>query len=269
MKTFKKSKRWLAAVSFGFLFVARPEISGFAAGIETVEAEQMELAEARWEQREDGFYYYKADGSLATGWTLIDQTYFYMTESGRCLMNAVTPDRYYVNPDGTWQTRSAVILDHRFQAPKNVPFVTDAWAGEAEMKKLQAQLDEVFSQRRLRITDAAIEYLEEDGKEEKVLLGIYKNTDQNSYRLTIQMTLDKDSTSLEQAATYDYAVFKALLYQLTSTPDYLEDAIYSSWKEENRWNINRNHAVWIGDSQVKYMAGAGCGYYHIYPAGQK
>ena len=116
-------------------------------------------------------------------------------------------------------------------------------------------------------TELAMEYLA--GKDETVLLGIYKNTASGSYRLTIRTALDKSSTELTQAAPYDYAVFRASLYQLTTTPDYLEDAIYSSWREDNRWNINRMNGVWVGDSQVKYSAGDGCGYFYISPGGQK
>lgn len=203
----------------------------------------------------------------AVGWSLIDDQYYYLTESGQYLRNAITPDGYYVNPDGVWQPRSSVILGTEFRAPEKVPSVADAWTGTQEIKALQGKIQNVFRQRRIRITDSAMEYLA--GEDETVLLGIYKNTASGSYRLTIRTALDKSSTELNQAASYDYAVFRAFLYHLTTTPDYLEDAIYSSWQEDNRWNINRMNGVWVGDSQVKYSAGDGCGYFHICPGGQK
>ena len=203
----------------------------------------------------------------SAGWSLIDDRYYYLTESGQYLRNAITPDGYYVNPDGVWQPRSSAILGTEFRAPEKVPSVTDAWTGTQEIKALQGKLQNVFRQRRIRITDSAMEYLE--GEDETVLLGIYKNTASGSYRLSIRTALDKSSTELNQAASYDYAVFRAFLYQLTTTPDYLEDAIYSSWREDNRWNINRMNGVWVGDSMVKYSAGDGCGYFHICPGGQK
>ncbi len=236
------SKSYLIAICLGLLLTVSSAI--------TVRAEQAAQAELP-----------------AVGWALIDDRYYYLTESGQCLRNAITPDRYYVNPDGVWQPRSAVILGTEFRAPEKVPSVTDAWTGIQGMESLQDQIQKAFRQRRIRITDSAMEYVA--GTDETVLLGIYKNTASGSYRLTIRTALDQSSTDLTQAASYDYAVFRAFLYQLTTTPDYLEDAIYSSWREDNRWNINRTNGVWVGDSQVTYSAGDGCGYYYISPGGQK
>lgn len=236
------SKSYLIAICLGLLLTVSSAI--------TVRAEQAAQAELP-----------------AVGWSLIDDRYYYLTESGQCLRNTITPDGYYVNPDGVWQPRSAVILGTEFWAPEKVPSVTDAWTGTQGMENLQDQIQKAFRERRIRITDSAMEYLA--GKDETVLLGIYKNTASGSYRLTIRTVLDKSSTELTQAASYDYAVFRAFLYQLTTTPDFLEDAIYSSWREDNRWNINRMNGVWVGDSQVKYSAGDGCGYFYICPGGQK
>ena len=289
--TLQKSKRWLMAVCIGLLMTGGADVIGGAAGTalaatgtavkdeesgpgvygvngSQTKAAQAEASLERWELKEDGgWYYYGPDGNPGSGWTIVDNKYFYLTETGRCLMNTITPDGYYVNPNGVWQTRSAVILDTEFKAPEKVLSVTSPWTGAEAMKSVQQQILSVFSQRRIRVTDYAMEYLA--GEDDTVLLGIYKNTSTGAYRLDIRTTLDKSSTAANKAATYDYAVFKAFLYQLTTTPDYLEDAIYSSWQEDNRWGINRNTGVWVGDSQVKYTAGAGCGYYHIYPAGQK
>jgi len=51
--------------------------------------------------------------------------------------------------------------------------------------------------------------------------------------------------------TFDYAVFRAMIYQVTSTPEILEDAVYNSWEEDNRWEIDRVNYVQVGDSWVR------------------
>lgn len=260
----KSYKTFMTAVFMGMVLAAGADITAHAAGTESAVEESINLS--RWELRSDGWYYYGVDGRLASGWIMVGDQYFYLTETGRCLQNAITPDGYYVNPDGVWQVRSTAILGNQFQAPEKVCTVTNAWTGAETMKGLQGQLKEVFSKRKIRITESSMEYVV---GEDEVLLGIYKNTLTGGYRMDIRTVLDKSSTALDETATYDYAVFRAFLYQLTTTPDYLEDAIYSSWQEENRWNIQRNSNVWVGDSEVRYSAGAGCGYYYIYPAGQK
>lgn len=259
-------KRWVTSILLGLTLAVLPVISGNAA---VTDAKQETAAEntsmARWELREDGWYYYGADGELARGWTLVNDKYFYLTETGRCLQNTVTPDGYYVNPDGAWQVRETTILENQFTAPEKVRSVNDAWTGTETMKSLQKLIQENFKNRRIRITDSAMEYLNED----TVLIGIYKNTSTGGFRIDIRTTLDKSSTETDKVQTYDYAVFRAFLYQITTTPDYLEDAVYSSWQEDNRWKISRNQKTMVGDSEVRYGAGAGCGYYYIYPAGQK
>jgi len=81
--------------------------------------------------------------------------------------------------------------------------------------------------------------------------------------MDIGIRLDNYSTDKSQSATYDYQVFQAFLYSISSTPELLIDAIYNSWEEDNRWNINRTGYTQVGDAMVKYTGGSGCGYYYI------
>lgn len=259
-------RKWITSACLGLAFAVLPVISGNAAETgQSAAAENTSMA--RWELRDDGWYYYGEDGKPAVGWTLVGDRYFYLTETGFCLQNTITPDRYYVNPDGAWQVRTAEILGNHFQAPEKICSAENAWSGEEAMKGLQKKIKETFSKRKIRITDTSMEYTA--GEENEVLIGIYKNAASGAFRLDIRTNLDKSSTELDETATYDYAVFRAFLYQITTTPDYLEEAVYSSWQEDNRWKIQRNSNVWIGDSEVKYGAGDGYGCYYIYPAGQK
>ena len=84
--------------------------------------------------------------------------------------------------------------------------------------------------------------------------------------MDIGISLDAGSVEMGEPETYDYAIFKAMLYQISSAPDHLEKAIYSSWEDSNSWNISRYHWSWIGDSWIQYSASEGKGRYHIYPA---
>lgn len=259
----KRRKKWLASACLGLSLTMLPVVSGNAAVAEQKTEEKTGMA--RWELRDDGWYYYGTDGRLATGWTIVEDQYYYLTETGLCLQNTVTPDGYYVNPDGAWQVRSAVILGNEFQGAEKVLSVTDAWNGNESMKKLQEQIRENFKNRRIRITDSAMEYRNGD----TLLMGIYKNAQTGGFRFDIRTELDSGSTEPDTIAAYDYAVFRAFLYQVTAAPDYLEEAIYSSWQGDNRWNIQRNETTRVGDSDVRYDAGERCGYYHIYPARER
>ena len=62
-----------------------------------------------WFQDKDGSWYYLhpvSDGTrghMYTGWHLIAGKYYYFNDSGRLLMNCVTPDGYRVDAQGVWQ----------------------------------------------------------------------------------------------------------------------------------------------------------------------
>lgn len=261
MKRTGDVKGCMIALCTGVFLTVSPGMTGYAAF--TVPSEPGAVSEARWEQQEDGWYYYDEEGKPASGWILSNEKYFYLDETGRCLVDTITPDGYFVDGDGVWQVRRTELLGTEFCASETAAFIEESWNGMNELKTLQRQIGNVFRKRRIRMTDLSIEYLA--GDEDKVLLGIYKNIDSGSYRMDIRLNLDRENQDTNQASFYDYAVFQAFLYQVTSTPDYLEDALYSSWKEDNRWGINRNTGVRIGDREVKYTAGNQCGYYYIIP----
>lgn len=260
-------KRWMAAVAAGVMVSLAVAGSAMAAeaGPGTVQGGSGKAAQqaGRWEMRDNLWYYYDADGNPCTGWIQVAGKDFYLAENGHCLMNTVTPDGFYVSPSGEWFVRSVDILGIDFDGYYKVPSVTEAWAGKDAVKQLDAEIWNTFEVRDIKISDTSMEYVR--GEDEEVLIGIYKNTDTGSYRLKLAVDLDKSSTSDKKAATYDYAVFLAFLYQVTSTPEILEDAVYNSWQGDNRWQINRMNYVQVGDSLVKYSAGNGYGYYYIYP----
>lgn len=100
---------------------------------------------------------------------------------------------------------------------------------------------------------------------ETILLGIYREQNQGQYRLDIRLKLDSGSIDTNKSATYDFAVFQAMIYQLTSAPELLGEAIISAWQGDNHWEINRQNWVQVGDCQVLYAPDNGYGSFLIRP----
>lgn len=242
--------------------------AGASAGIGQAEAEQA-AAETRagWVWQEDGWYYYEKDGRAGTGWIQDKGYYYYLEDTGRCLTDCLTPDGYYVTGDGAWYRRSASLLGVTFQAPEQFPSLDEGWAGAGALLLSKGTIQDAFQKRTLLVQAQAVEYV--SGTDKTVLIGLYKEPEKGCYRLDLAVGLNRDSDTIRAAATYDYSVFRALVYQVTSSPELLEDAIYSSWQEGNTWQIQRGSRVRVGDCEVAYVSDAGCGHYYIYPAGQE
>ena len=223
-----------------------------------------------WVWQEDGWYYLNPEGvPAAYGWIIDQDRHYFIGDEGKLLVNTITPDGYFVDANGEWYQRTATLLGEEFCAPKKFPALTDSWAEKDAFLSLRSKIRAVFANRKLKISDSSIEYVTEVNEKEQVLMGIYKMSETNSYRFDISVSLDPSSTELNLAETYDYMVFRAMLYQISSTPDHLERAIYSSWEDNNQWNIGRHHWIWIGDSWLKYTAIAGSGHYYVAPVNQE
>ena len=221
-----------------------------------------------WMNQNGTWYGYDLNGSLLHGWVQDRGLYYYLDSDGACLTNQITPDGYYVDVNGAWYQRTTELLSNKFKAPEKFPAVSSSWIGEKALKGMQKDIDNLFETRRIRITDTSVEYLSGTSKEVP-LIGIYKNIENGSYQIDLRTDLDKASTREDRAATYDYMIFKAFLYQITSTPELLEDAVYSSWEGDNCWKISRIDYRTVGDVLVKYTAGNGYGCYNIYPVTQQ
>lgn len=98
---------------------------------------------------------------------------------------------------------------------------------------------------------------------ETLLLGLYREPTQGRYRLDVKVALDGDRSDSSQSSYYDYGVFLAMAYQISSAPEILADALYSAWEEDNRWGISRQSWVRIGDCMVLYTSGEGFGRFYI------
>jgi len=248
--------------------------------------------EPGWQRREDGWYYIMQDGNPGRGWVTVNGSSYFLTESGRCLTDTVTPDGHYVDGSGAWYKRNTNILGVSMTGREKFASSSEGW-NRGSLTGVQDKIKEAFGgKRKLKISDRGIEYVSVAGSDtsgssgtslmsflgtgttgsgstggsegsETVLAALYREPDKGRFRLELKMKLDKGSEDLEEAAAYDYAVFKAMLYQVSSSPEMLEAAIYSAWQEENTWGINRNNPVNAGDSQVLYSSGDGFGRFYI------
>lgn len=100
---------------------------------------------------------------------------------------------------------------------------------------------------------------------ETPLLGLYREPAQGRYRLDIYIGLDEEENGAIRSSAYDYGVFRAMAFQISSVPEILADGIYSAWEEDNRWGISRQKWVQVGDCLVLYTSGNGYGRFYISP----
>ncbi len=248
-----------------------------AAALISLSAAGMSLAgEPGWSKEEDGWYYYLEDGSPAVGWLQKDGIYYFLSETGRCLTDAMAPDGYYVDGEGAWYRREKQILGCQMTAPEKFASAGAEWEKSEPLQTLKGTVNQVFGGARLlKVTDTAVEYVSTGSTDKKtkgstggkaketVLLGLYREQEAGQYRLDIRIKLDRECTDRQEAGAYNYGVFQALAYQISSSPEILEEALYSAWQGENQWSINRKDWVFAGDCQVIYTAGDGFGRFYI------
>lgn len=235
--------------------------------------------EGSWNLGTDGrWYYYGDDGVMKTGWIEIAGKYYYLYDDGHCAIGEVTPDGYCVDENGVWYEVKKDILGVTFPIPAR--FVPAGGAGEAwtaskdQLLALNRKIETAFlTARRLTVGNEGVEYrVWQTGNEKNGAagsgtryMGLYKDYETAGYRLDLGITLEPGSTDENRAATYDYAVFTALLSSVSSTPDELAAAVVSSWQDQNVYGISRTAYVAVGDCEVKFEAGDGYGKYFIRP----
>ena len=269
-------KKLTAAVLAGAMLSLATVSSAFAAngnigpGTEAAkraeeEAKKLQDTPGYWVQNGDSWYFYNPDGSPCSGWIKYKQKHYCLDSNGLMYANTITPDGYFVDAGGEWYERKTEILSQEFTAPDKFPEAFASWENVEQLAKLRNQIRAVFKERRLKVSSNAIEYVVDSNNKEQVLMGVYKLNETGSIRMDIGISLDASSVETDEPETYDYMVFRAMMYEITSAPDHLEKAIYSSWEESNSWNIGRDYWVWIGDSWVRYGASSGYGQYELYP----
>lgn len=249
----------LLAVACAMMIGAWPAVSSLGAATNP---------DGQWKQENGLWYYYGTDGTMKTGWQQIGGIYYYLYEDGHCAINEVTPDGFRVDGSGAWYEVKKEILGQEITIPSRfIPSaaMSENWGNQNTfLEGLNQSLDKGFAgARKLSVTPESVEYISvKDGKR---YLGLYKDSDAGGYRLDIRIKLDRSSTDMELASTYNYGVFQALLSVISSSPDQLCDAIYSSWQEQNRYGLTRGTYTQVGDCQVMYESGQGYGKFFIRP----
>lgn len=256
---------------------------------------------AGWVKQEDGWHYYLEENVPGSGWIADQGRAYYLLDQGLCLTDSITPDGYYVDSQGAWYERKETILGGSFTAPGRFAPLEKEFNQDASLLALAEKINQAFgSERRVRVGKDQVEYvvLENNGNKtsqgsktytawqnglgssdsksrtgassgtasETVLAGLYRDQGQGYY-LDLKLKLYPDSRDENRSATYDYALFKGLLYQVSSSPELLEEAILSAWQGDNRYQIGRQEPKRAGDALIRYTPGDGFGRFFIYPAG--
>ena len=276
----KKKAIVLAGISIGFSFLS--SLPAHAA--------------SPWVFQEDGWHYYMENGQPGIGWVESNGFSYYLLPDGKSITDTITPDGYYVNADGAWYRRQEEILGISFTSFDRFLPVGGEWDKSPSILLLSEKYRQIFGQtRRIRVAKDRIEYIVSgDGSAKSSSLGssmftgnqntankngsasdtgtplavLYQEPGQGRYCLELKMKLHPKSTDEKQTATYDYALFKALMYQISSTPDILEEALLDAWQGENRWQINRQDWVRAGDAMILYAPGKEAGRFFIRPAAE-
>ena len=222
----------------------------------------------------NGWYYYDEGGTMCTGWIEVGGKHYYLYEDGHCAMNEITPDGFRVDADGAWYEAKRELLGQEFPLPagfQNSISLGDGWGGaQAALNGAAGKISaDSGGKRKLLIDSTAIEYKSavKSAKGDARYMGLYKDSTTGGYRLDIFILLDRNSETQSLGEALDYEVFKAMLTTVSSTPDQLEEAVYSSWQGDNSWNISRAAITSVGDCSVIYEAGQGYGRYYLRPSG--
>lgn len=251
-------------------------------------------AASPWVFQEDGWHYYLENGQPGTGWVESNGFFYYLLLDGKSITDAITPDGYYVNADGAWYRRQETILGVPFTSFDRFLPVGGEWDKSPSILLLSEKYRQVFGQaRRIRVAKDRIEYIVSgDGSTKSsssgssmftgnqntankngsasdtgtLLAVLYQEPGQGRYCLELKMKLYPGITDERQTAAYDYAVFKALLYQISSSPEVLEEVLLDAWQGENRWKVNRRDWVRAGDAMILYAPGKEAGRFFIRPA---
>ncbi len=209
------------------------------------------------------------------GWELWGEQWYYSNGTDAngstvYLKDTVTPDGFYVDGSGLWYVRTANILGQDYTASEKFVSPTVSWEGTARTGHLETAVSDIFEgTRKVLVSDSAIIYqkrAQEKDETNRTMMGLYKDADAGQYRLDLRLRLDGETTDTSTADYYNYQIFRALFYEISSTPELLEDAIYRAWEGDNGWNINRTNWVRVGDSLIRYTASDGCGRFYIAPA---
>lgn len=230
----RKQKKSLKAAVIGLLLAGAAALNAFA-------------GTPGWQQENGRWHYYQPDGSL--------------------LVSAVTPDGYLVDEKGVWEQKAFSILNQKVMAPERFCGASQMgdWSRIIEpLNGINRQIQSVLPDKRVfhLYTDSLV-YCRVSGGKETELLGLYKDTDSDGYRLRLSLDLGKRDLDLSKASTYDYQVFLFFCAAVSADPAVLADAVYCSWQGGNEYGLKNQELTAVGDTLICYEAEDGAGIYSL------
>ncbi|MCR5178877.1 MAG: SH3 domain-containing protein [Lachnospiraceae bacterium] len=102
-------------------------------------------------------------------------------------------------------------------------------------------------------------------------LALYKNDDINGYTIMVRTSLGGDrlallngtSAAVNPMPEYDYGTLRFFTNMVSRCGDKVAAAIYSSWEDNNEYDLKMGEWIRVGDTMIRYMPTNGAGLYEI------
>ena len=209
-----------------------------------------------------------AEGQLH-GWLSSGEYYWYYNENGQQVVDGLSPDGYYLDPDGRWRSESIQLfgqktaIPDRYMSPAAYGDFTRSLSQDAD--RIRRSLEQsIGTARVLRVNPSSITYLNGNSKNEgKVLLGLYTDELTGGWRFRLSAYLGNRSGDLSLMSTYDYYVFQYLLSRVSHVPVTVAAAIYENWQGSNAYGLSVGNPVRIGDVMITLKVVNGAADYYI------
>ncbi len=218
-------------------------------------------------------------GGIKGAWTptAVEGVLAYAKTDGTFLFDGFTADGYYVNKNGFWAPAynilGTMIPARNSWLPANA--VGDFEGLVPYMKGIQKKLtNDLHGFRVISVYSSHIALYSVDssekGREKTQRMALYKNPDFNGYTLQINTPLAGDEKEMtddagewSSMAFYDYQVLRAWMYCISRCGDKPAEAIYSSWMDNNDYDLKVGEWTTVGDTLIKYVPSNGTGLYEI------
>lgn len=205
-------------------------------------------------------------------------TAVYLLPDGTYLQDGFTADGYYIGKYGVWAPSVRILSAW---LPSRNSWLRASSIGTFDgfvpyMKSAQVKLTEDLDGHRVitvyndRITLSSVE--NENGKRTKTTrLALYKNEDIDGFTIKVCTELAGDEKEMasegggewNDISYYDYQVLRLFTNAISRSGDKLAEAVYSSWEDDNTYDLRMNKWITVGDTDVCYLPEDGAGLYEI------
>ena len=208
----------------------------------------------------------------------VDGFLAYALPNGTFLADGFTADGYYVNKYGFWAPAYNVL---GAAIPTRNAWLPCSMIGDFEgvipiMKEVQKKLTNdlhgwrVISVYSSHMSLYSVESSNDTSRKKTTRLAMYKNPDFNGYTIQVctplagdEREMTDDAGEWNSMALYDYQVLRAWMYCVSRSGDKVSQAIYSSWMDNNAYNLKVGEWVLVGDTLIRYVPSNGAGLYEI------